>query len=448
MYAYRQGRAGGGRELKGGGGGGGGEGEDAVEAKSFCTEMPSEHDFNPVPFETKALGHTKVGLSWDEEDKDDRLQLTKRKFGKQELEHMDYSAYLASDTDDSLSDDDDDNAAGGSAGAGARSGMAALLAECREAEEAEMPHENMEITWDLGLKERTEEALKRREDRLAEAGMTLGEKHEKKQKDKKKARKQLIKERIAASKAGDGGNAIDGSSDEEDMAARAGGDDAYFKQDLGDDFAPRGGGKIQSAIASSGDDDDDDDDASDDASDGGIGATELAAAAGDAEAGDGHFDMRKIAKEHKMSKKKGKKKGKNKRGNSGDVDEDTEKSAADKFTLDVADSRFGAVFDNKDFTIDPTRPEFKDTREMQRLIDERQSRLRKKEAEKGKKRKSKKSEKSGKGGGRGASGYTAPADQDGILAELVASVKDNYAKGGPKNKRFKGRDGDGDGRSR
>ena len=77
------------------------------EPKDVCVEMPSEHEFNPEPFETKALGHTKVGLSWDEEDKDDNLRLTKRKFNKQELENMDYSAYLASDTDDSLSEDED-----------------------------------------------------------------------------------------------------------------------------------------------------------------------------------------------------------------------------------------------------------------------------------------------------------------------------------------------------
>ena len=403
------------------------------EPKDVCAEMPSEHDFNPEPFETKALGHTKVGLSWDEEDNDDKLLLTKRKFNKQELENMDYSAYLASDTDDSLSEDED-------GGGSARGGMAALLAECQEAEDEEAPQDNMEVTWDLGLKERTETALKRREERLAEAGMTIGEKHEKKQKDKQKARKQLIKERIAASKAGSGGNGVDSDSDDEDMTARAGGDDAFFQQDFGDGFAPRGaaGTASRTAIASS----DDDSDGNEDGGGNELDADALAAAAGDAAAGDGHFDMRQIAKEHKLSKKKKKKlRSKSKRG----VDDDEDAQAADdSFKLDVGDSRFGAVFDNKDFAIDKTVPEFKDTREMSRLIDERQARVRKATKESGKKRKSEKKAKAASSK-KHTPGPVAPEDEDGILAELVASVKDKYAKGGPKNKRFKGDTRDGEG---
>ena len=99
------------------------------------------------------------------------------------MQDIDYSAYLASDTDDSADASDDDEEGAGSKVKDAR---AAMLAECRAAEEAEAPSENMEITWDLGLKERTESALQRRQNRIEEAGMTLGEKHEKKMAEKKK----------------------------------------------------------------------------------------------------------------------------------------------------------------------------------------------------------------------------------------------------------------------
>jgi len=87
---------------------------------------------------------------------------------------------------------------------------------------------------------------------------------------------------------------------------------------------------------------------------------------------DEHFDMTKIIKGHKMASKKGKSKGKQKgrKGRSTDNDD-----AVDDFKIDTTDNRFTAVFSDKDFSIDPTRPEFKKTREMERLIAERQARV-------------------------------------------------------------------------
>lgn len=45
--------------------------------------------------------------TWDEDTTKERMVLKKRKFSKDELEKIDYSNYLASDTEDSDSDEDD-----------------------------------------------------------------------------------------------------------------------------------------------------------------------------------------------------------------------------------------------------------------------------------------------------------------------------------------------------
>jgi len=57
-------------------------------------------------FETTALHQTNVKLTWDETD-NKRIKTTMRAFNKDEIENMDFEAYLASSSDDD--DDNDDN---------------------------------------------------------------------------------------------------------------------------------------------------------------------------------------------------------------------------------------------------------------------------------------------------------------------------------------------------
>ena len=47
----------------------------------------------PVLSGVQALGHTKVKLSWDD-DEPNNLVTVKKKFTQKELEELDYSAYL------------------------------------------------------------------------------------------------------------------------------------------------------------------------------------------------------------------------------------------------------------------------------------------------------------------------------------------------------------------
>ncbi len=47
----------------------------------------------------------------------------------------------------------------------------------------------------------------------------------------------------------------------------------------------------------------------------------------------------------------------------------------DSFKLNLDDSRFAALYTSRDYAIDPTRPEFLKTAEMERVLAERQRRV-------------------------------------------------------------------------
>ncbi|VVT49264.1 uncharacterized protein SAPINGB_P002185 [Magnusiomyces paraingens] len=79
-----------------------------------------------------------------------------------------------------------------------------------------------------------------------------------------------------------------------------------------------------------------------------------------------HFNMKEIMKAEKQLKKKGKK------GKKG-AEEMTAPAGLD-FKLDVNDERFQALYEDHDFAIDPTKPQFKKTQNMDRLMDERRKR--------------------------------------------------------------------------
>lgn len=310
------------------------------EPKDAATELPGEYTFDATQVDQTALSHSKLKLSWDEDEVDERLVLTKRKFGKKELENIDYDAYLASSTDDSEMSDAEDTLTA------KRNALRMLVKETTEAEDAEIPEENMEITWNVGLKEKTEGLLQAREEKIAESRMNMGEKLEKKRRDKKKARKAELKQKLA------GGKGNKGSEDESDDSLP---DDPYFHQDLGDEYAPRKsterGKKSKKAV------------------------TDVQIMSESADEGDlvtladmsdsKHFNMTEIIKRNKLVKSTSKRSKKKL----------SEMKDSDEFKLNVNDNRFAAVFTDEKYSIDPTKPEFKSTAEMHNLLEERQRRL-------------------------------------------------------------------------
>jgi hypothetical protein len=79
-----------------------------------------------------------------------------------------------------------------------------------------------------------------------------------------------------------------------------------------------------------------------------------------------HFNMKEI---QKAEKKKNKKKGKG-----GQNDKDKGEDLQDDFKIDVKDPRFSALHESHHFALDPTNPNFKKTKAMSELMEERQKR--------------------------------------------------------------------------
>merc|ERR1712138_289032 len=81
-----------------------------------------------------------------------------------------------------------------------------------------------------------------------------------------------------------------------------------------------------------------------------------------------HFDFKHIVEvESKVGKSKKKKWKKKKK--------ELEIPADDNFSVDVADNRFSAMFNKPDFNIDPTNPNFKKTKNMEKILGEKQKRI-------------------------------------------------------------------------
>merc|ERR1719369_1287238 len=51
------------------------------------------------------------------------------------------------------------------------------------------------------------------------------------------------------------------------------------------------------------------------------------------------------------------------------------KPVEDNFTVDVSDDRFGALFNRPEFNIDPTESNFKKTKNMEKIIEEKLKRI-------------------------------------------------------------------------
>merc|ERR1719282_554808 len=81
-----------------------------------------------------------------------------------------------------------------------------------------------------------------------------------------------------------------------------------------------------------------------------------------------HFDFKHIveaeSKEGKSKKKKWKKKKR-----------ELEVPADDNFAVDVSDNRFSAMFNRPEYNIDPTNPNFKKTKNMDKILGEKQKRI-------------------------------------------------------------------------
>ena len=127
-----------------------------------------------------------------------------------------------------------------------------------------------------------------------------------------------------------------------------------------------------------------------------------------------HFNLKSIIENENMSKSKRKRQEKQQRKLGKEGDDNTASAGQDNFEIDTADPRFEALFTSHEYSIDPSAPQYKQTKAMSTLIQEKQTRRRKKEER-------------GDGDGRDAKtdaeGKKMGKKQDVELSQLVKSIK-------------------------
>ncbi|KAJ3005338.1 pre-rRNA-processing protein esf1 [Thoreauomyces humboldtii] len=347
--------------------------------KDEATSLPSA--YAPRDFVTSALQHSNVKLTWDEDD-DDRVRVTRRKFTKADLEEMDFKAYLAS----SSSEDEEDPAA-------AREKFRALLGGAAASGAGDVyggkgKGEELEITFAPGLSEKAAALLEKKKNDAAQKDETVFDTYLRTQKEKRKAKKTARKT----------GEALP-TNDSDDHSHNASSDDDHHGVDMSDPFFADAFGPEFDGPANDSDDvaappkskKDKKEKKPKKPSPSSKEALALAArekaelellllsdptttttgavatTSGNTVVSDArHFDARQIIKEEKAAKRKKSRKATKKETREGGVQEG--------FEIDTTDPRFTDMMDNHNFAIDPTNPQFKKTQAMGKLLDERRKR--------------------------------------------------------------------------
>lgn len=289
------------------------------EPKDECEDVPK--NYKPAQFSTDALQHSNVKLTWDETPAE-RVEMSKRAFTQKEIEDMDFKAYLASDSEGSEEEINEDsrNKLKSLVGESIRIGDKSLF----DKSDNEGGDVDMEITFTPGL----DETKKDDEDGKDE---TTIEKIRRKEKERRKMRKERIKE--LKKKA------------EEKKREKLNKSDSQSK--TADEVEKEKKSKAELELLMMDDDNDTE--------------SKLNKKA--------HFNMTEILRSEKEKGKRTKY-------------QNREKIVEDEFKPDLNDPRFREVFEDHDFAIDPSQPEFKGTTAMKEILKERNQRVSKKKGNK------------------------------------------------------------------
>ncbi|XP_023587197.1 ESF1 homolog isoform X1 [Trichechus manatus latirostris] len=324
-------------------------------------DVASEVDltaYKPKYFTSAAMGTSTVEITWDETDHE-RITTLNRKFKKEELLDMDFQAYLASSSEDEekieeeLQGDDGINAEEDGKTKKSQKDDEEQIAKYRQLlqviqEKEKKGKENdmeMEIKWVPGLKESAEEMVKNRlegKDKLTPWEQFL---------EKKKEKKRLKKKQKALAK----------ETSEDELPSDVDLNDPYFAEEVKkmgvkkkslkyakDVTSPEEETEIESQKA------------------------EMALLMMDEEEEEGskkHFNYDKIVEHQNLSKKKKKQLIKKK------------ELLEDDFEVNVKDVRFQAMYTSHLFNLDPSDPNFKKTKAMEKILEEKARQREQKEEE-------------------------------------------------------------------
>ncbi|KAK6300288.1 hypothetical protein J4Q44_G00283860 [Coregonus suidteri] len=337
------------------------------EPKDLATDVDLSA-YTPKLFTSTAAATSKVELTWDETDHE-RVTAMNRKFNKDELLQMDFNAYLASSSDD---DDDED---------GVEMEKEEDLPEVKQPEEASKEVEKkarkgkqssdkqiekyremlksiqekdkkkddkgmeMEITWVPGLKETTEQLVKKKLE--GKDKLTPWEEFIEKKKDKKKQKKTKGKQ-----------ESDDSDLSDDELPPDVDFDDPFFAEELGSmDLKKKAKSKKNRKVEEERTPEEEEELEKQKA--------EMALLMDDQDDDKHkHFNYDKIVEEQNLSKKKKKKL----------LKKDNTSLEEDDFQVDVKDPRFQAMFTSHLYNLDPSDPGYKKTKATQSIQVEKQRR--------------------------------------------------------------------------
>ncbi|KDP39086.1 hypothetical protein JCGZ_00843 [Jatropha curcas] len=156
--------------------------------RDIAEEAPTNYD--GLDFHTKALQHSNIAISWDE-DEPQRVKTLKRKFNADQLADLELKEFLASDESESDEDENDDVAEGEVDKKIKKRDKYRALIEAGDGSDGENEEEgqDMEITFHTGLEGLSKRLLERK-DKKSESvwEATLREKREKKAARRKRSK--------------------------------------------------------------------------------------------------------------------------------------------------------------------------------------------------------------------------------------------------------------------
>ncbi|XP_056022359.1 ESF1 homolog isoform X3 [Ostrea edulis] len=328
------------------------------ESKSECTEMPAT--YNPSLFVSTALAQSKVNLTWDETDQD-RIKVTMRnpsegkKKKTDDVNEEDFQAYLASSSDEEeeddrpvvSADDKEDDIEDDSEESQIKKYRSLLQSLDDDKNLKKKKDIKMEVTWEPGLKETMEKVVKHKEETKDQ---TPWQQYLRKKKEKRQMKREERGNRKTASNKETGD---DQSAFSDDELPGDVGDDPFFRQKLDSDDEKDAGKKSKVSkntrrkkrkdkALETGDPEKE---------------RELELLMMDEETDNRkHFSLKSIMKESKKRKKL------------------SQEQKEKEFLINVEDDRFGAIFDSHLYNIDPSAPEFKKSRAMDAIIEEKMKR--------------------------------------------------------------------------
>ena len=321
------------------------------EPREVCDKLPDLTKYTPRQFTTSALQQVKVDLTWDETDPD-RIEITQKlNSGKlDEIDKNDMQAYLASGSSEDEADEVKKQLEGideFDSNVNPIDKYKSLLKSIEQAEEEKKNKEvELEFTWGLGVKEKSEKLIK--EKMKQKENLTPFEQYLDKRKSKKIAKREQKK-----NQSNDDENK---SESEDSVPSDIDMNDPYFAEEL-QNTQPKTKKRKNTSKNSDLDSADQEEEKRHQAE------LELLLMDENDESNKHHFNMKRIEEAESLTKSKKKRLSKKKK-------ELKEEANKDEFKVDVNDTRFGALYTSHHYNIDPADPHYRKTKGTEALITE------------------------------------------------------------------------------